>query len=79
MRGYSLQTAQAVFAACDDPHCHPVFFLLRRAIKANISVMDLADAIGVTKATVYNWCNKSAVPADENLKNLRAFIESRKA
>jgi len=79
MRGYSLQTAQSVFAEAEKPRCHPVFPLLRRAIKANISVVDIADAVGVSKVAVYNWCNNLSVPADENLKKLKAFIGSKKA
>lgn len=79
MKSYTLHIAQSVYAQCESGRCHPVFPLLKRAIQANIPIVDIASAVGVSKAAVYNWCNNTSYPTDENLRKFERFLNARNA
>ena len=59
----------------------PVARLARACIKYNVSVVSIADDIGVTRATVYNWLVGFSEPRPQflpRIEKLTALLTQRK-
>jgi transcriptional regulator with XRE-family HTH domain len=69
--GYSQRLVEANNTA--DPKSRGVY-LGSRCIKLGISVSEVAEAIGVSRATVYNWFTGKATPRAHQQEKIRKAL-----
>lgn len=46
----------------------------RECIKYNVPVSHVADSLGVSRQTVYNWFTGESLPNEQTRKNIEKFI-----
>lgn len=73
MRGYSIRMAEAIREA--DGNLLGVQ-LGRACLARDISVTDVAKALGVTRQTIYSWFTGAGEPKDFAREAIRTYISS---
>jgi len=71
--GYSHRLVEANKNA--DPSSRGVY-LGRRCIKLSIPVSEVADALGVSRATIYNWFWGSVTPSAAHTAKIATFLRT---
>ena len=75
MRGYSISLAEAIKSA--DGNLLGVQLGLF-CLEHNISAIEVARTLGVTRQTVYNWFRGDTVPQPHHRPVVQGLIESRR-
>ena len=66
-RGFSMRFVEAVHAA---DQTHPAVELASLCIEHGVSVKDVAEKLGVTRATVYGWFVGARSPRPEMMSKI---------
>lgn len=74
MSGYSLRFSEHITKSLAAYPKSPVLQMAALCIKKNIMLKDAAEAIGVTRPTIYNWCNGLFEPSPKHIQLIKAYI-----
>jgi len=77
MRGYSYEFMKHVRALASKPDAPCGVKLGAKAIEREFSIISIANHVGVSRMTVYDWFTGKYIPTESNLKKLKAFITSK--
>ena len=75
-RGFSMRFVEAVHAA---DQTHPAVELASLCIEHGVSVKDVAEKLGVTRATVYGWFVGARSPRPEMMSKIVRMREKLRA
>lgn len=74
MRGYSYEFVKKVRALAKQPNASEVVGLGVIAIERGMSIIRIAEKVGVSRMTVYDWFTGKYEPTQKNLKKLKAYV-----
>lgn len=77
MRGYSYEFVKRIRALAKKPTAHESVRLGVVAIERGIPIIKIAQKVGVSRMTVYDWFTGKYEPTQHNLRKLRAYVSGK--
>jgi transcriptional regulator with XRE-family HTH domain len=79
MRGYSYEFVKKIRALAKSSQAPEAVQLASKAIERGIPIIRIADRVGVSRMTVYDWFTGKYEPTPQNLRKLKAYITGKSA
>jgi transposase-like protein len=79
MRGYSYEFVKRIRALAKSPQAPEAVGLALTAIERGIPIMRIADRVGVSRMTVYDWFVGKYEPTPQNMRKLKAYITAKQS
>lgn len=79
MRGYSYEFIKRIRALAKHPSASEAVRLGAKAIERGIPIVRIADKVGVSRMTVYDWFTGKYEPTQDNLRKLKAYITAKQS
>lgn len=79
MRGYSYEFVKRIRALAKHPHAPEAVKLAHKAIERGIPIVKIADRVGVSRMTVYDWFTGKYEPTQVNLRKLKAYVTGKQS